>query len=126
MPKSIDIYKVYGAINTLRHAQLMEDFTSLPSDTFPNAHGLRMCGNEVSWLGFGGITVKYTPEYINLLRLTAYRNLAGASYLSDAQLLHHYFNRLTPAQLLHDASLFVGSVQESGREQKTLMSYSLN
>lgn len=104
--KTIDARPVIEALNNVTPAP---DFVK-PSGYYVNNFGIVHTGSRVQWEGFGGIGKQrnvYPPEKMRFIRHTVYRNMPLASYMTDQQLLHHYFCYLTPTNLIADAALHV-------------------
>ena len=112
MPEIIKTEDVVAAINGQQLGNLQTAQLSTPYGGYCNGFGLVLYGNTISWDGFGRVRVTYNAVKIEYLRRTVYRSMPVAQYMSDDQLLHHYFCYLTPANLLYDAALHVSELPE--------------
>jgi len=105
--EQINTADVVIAINLQQQHNMLSAHLAAPYGAQTNPYGLILYDNTISWQGFGGVTVIYTEAKITWLRHTVYSSMPVSQYMTDAQLLHHYFCYLTPANLLYDAALQV-------------------
>lgn len=96
---------VIAAINGYVFERDIASHNDTPSGGFENSFGMILYGNVVSWKGFGGVKVCYDAAKIQLIRHLAYYSMPATRYLTDLQLLYHYFIYLTPINLLADAAI---------------------
>ncbi len=108
---------VIFAINSF---SLKENVGDVPFGGFRNQFGMILYGNEVSWGGFGGVRVHYYDAKVELIRRIVYHTMPVTRYLSDMQLLQHYFMYLTPTNLLADAALEVKRIDDNYLNAVTL------
>lgn len=109
--QNITLEALYTAINGQAKELLYAVRATAPAGGHCNPFGLVLYGNTISWYGFGGVSVTYDAVRMKWLRRTAYTQMHMAHYITDADLLHHYFLHMTPSVLLFDAAMQVGELK---------------
>lgn len=112
---------LFAAINAQQKEFLYAARVTAPAGGHCNSFGLVLYGGAISWQGFGGVRVIYGETRMKWLRRTAYAYMPMAQYMTDADLLYHYFLHLTPTALLLDSSSQVSELSGD-----TLCSIKLN
>lgn len=108
--QNINTEALFAAINAQQKEFMYAARATAPAGGHCNSFGLVLYGGAISWQGFGGVTVIYGETRMKWLRRTAYAYMPMAQYMTDEDVLYHYFLHLTPSALLFDATLQVSQL----------------